>query len=178
LKNRASYYSGEGEVKVIKMPFFVPDGYTVDFPDVKLNQPLHLTYRLKNLPNVSGHVVEVFFGIKDPRYWTDRRHYDWARHNLPDAEIRDYVPFDELTGNMVMCLKDGRGNVLFKFKARLSEYIWSRSNHGPYLLYNRNFDGRFVIHPGAEYILEVDVDADPMLREDKGFVHLRSGGIR
>jgi hypothetical protein len=177
LKTRASYYSGEGEIKIVKMSFFEPDGYTLELPAVKLDKPVHLTYHLKHLPKISGHKTEVYFGIKDSRYWTDGGYIEWARMHHSPEERKDMASLDDLVGNMSMRLQDMNGNVIFNFNEKLSKYRWSRSNHGPYLLYEGDFKGMFE-NLRTEYVLEIDVDYDPMLKEDKGFVWLRCGGFR
>jgi hypothetical protein len=67
-----------------------------------------------------------------------------------------------------------KGNVVFQFEKKLRELVWSRAGQGPWELYDPktvNFtpDSR-------EYILEVVINPDPILKDGEGFVLFRGGG--
>ena len=74
-----------------------------------------------------------------------------------------------------MSLKDAKGNVVIQFKRKLSKLIWSRTGVGLWELYDlRNVN--FMPSSNMQYTLEINIDPDPTLKDDVGYVLLRGGG--
>ena len=159
------HYTGDGETKIIPTPFFVSDGYTVQFKPVSLDKPMNMIYHFKGLPKVAWR-VEVYFVIEGSQQWK------WRNGNQVIAANADFI--DDLKGTLEMSLKDTKGNIIFQVKHRLSEFTWCQSGQQPPWLY----DGKtfFTANSSAEYILEVSVDPGPTLKSNEGYVLLRSGG--
>ena len=152
---RIKHYSGDGNIKTIPTPFFVHDGYTVQFKPVKLDHSTRLTYHFKGLPKIAWR-VDVFFEIDDPRLLDDKERYD-------------------LKGTLAMSLKDSKGNLIMQFEHKLSELVWSRGS-GPWELYDEEKPG-FTADSTVEYTLEVTIDPDSALKDDKGYVLFSTGGF-
>ncbi len=73
-----------------------------------------------------------------------------------------------------MSLKDVKGNVVFQFEKKLCELVWSQAGQGPWELYDpKTVD---FIPDSREYILEIVINPDPILKDDEGFVLFRGGG--
>ena len=174
-ESRIKHYSGDGEIKA------GPDygfwgggsGYTLKFKRIKLDQSGHFAYRFSGLPRW---ITQVYFAIEDSRTWKDKHLYDWYQRTASPAEKEKYkyACYDDLTGTLSMSLKDTKGNVVFQFEKKLRELTWSGSGGGPRELYDEktvNFtpDSR-------EYILEITIDPDLMLKDDEGYVLFRGGG--
>jgi hypothetical protein len=176
-----SNYSGDGEIKA--MPYYGfwqrGGGYTVRFKPIKLDRPNHLVYHFAGIPKMAWH-VDVFFAIKDLREWTDKSLYkfyqepsqvEWAKTN----QLK-FANYDDLNGTLAMSLKDKNGKVIFEFQHKLSELIWSRAGLGPWELYDRDFKSSFAANSNVEYTLEINIEPDPALKDDEGYVLFRSGG--
>jgi hypothetical protein len=152
-------YSGDGEIFAMPDGGFVQGGggYQVRFKRVRLDHPAHFTYHFTGLPKDGWH-VEVYFAIEDPqeRLWND-------------SEIKD------LKGTLAMSLKDTNGHVILEFRHKLSEFTWCRAGANPPGLYDFSNSG-FITDPRKQYILEVNIEPDAILKDDEGYVMLRSGG--
>lgn len=172
---RLKRYSGDGEIKA------KPDygfwggggGYTLQFKPIKLDQPVHLTYHFSGLPQWHA---EAFFAINDTRTWEGKPLYEWYQRTASPAEKErhKYACYDDLTGTLAMSLKDTKGNVVFQFEKKLRELRWSGSGGGMYELYDEKT--AFFMPNAGEYILEVSIDPDPMLKDDEGYVLFKGGG--
>jgi hypothetical protein len=159
-------YSGDGETKIIPTPFFVSDGYTVQFKPVSLDKPMNMTYHFKGLPKVAW-PIEVYFVIEGSQDWR------W-RNEGNRAPAPNTVFIDDLKGTLEMSLKDTKGNTIFQVKHKPSEFTWCEGGHEPPWLYDsKTF---FTVNRSMEYVLEVSIDPDPTLRDTDGYVLLRSGG--
>ena len=173
------HYSGDGEITEVKMhSMLVRDGYQVQFKPVKLDQQVHLTYHFSGLPEIKDRTVDIFFSIEDPRSWEDRGLYEWYQTNVSVAERESYkiASLDDLKATLSMSLKNKQGDTIFQFNRKLSECVWSRTERGSYSLYDRDFKTSFVPNKGEEYILELSMDFEPILKKDQAHVWMRCGG--
>jgi hypothetical protein len=173
------HYSGDGEVKIMPGGGIIEGGggCRIQFKPIKLDQPAHFTYQFKGLPHWQ---FELLFAIQDSREWTDKKQYEfdmqpsqieWAEKN----HINKPACYDDLKGTLTMSLKNEKGNVVLQFQRKLSELIWSRAGVGPWELYDSP-NVNFIPDSSAKYILEINIDPDPTLKNDVGFVLLRGGG--
>jgi hypothetical protein len=173
--SRIKHYSGDGEIKA------KPDygfwggggGYTLQFKPIKLDQPAHFTYRFAGLPQWK---TEAFFAIEDPRWWEDKAQYERDQRKGSAAERNGIkvACYDDLSGTLAMSLKDTKGNMVFQFEKKLRELRWSGSGSGLHELYDEQTV--FFTPDSREYILEITIDPDPMLKDDRGYVLFRGGG--
>jgi hypothetical protein len=153
-QSKIARYSGDGEIKAM------PDygltqgggGCTVKFKPIKLDSSAHFTYRFKGLPNWH---FNLFFAIEDKQAWADKK--------------------QNLNGTLAMTLKDTNGNVILQFQRKLSELVWSRAGLGPWELYDFQ-NVHFTPNSSAEYMLEIKIEPDSLLKDDEGYVLLRGGG--
>ena len=140
---------------------------------IKLDQTAHFTYRFEGLPRWKA---EVFFAIEDPRWWEDKEQYerDQRRGSVAEKNGIKFACYDDLNGTLAVALKDSKGNVVFQFEKKLRELRWSGSNGGRHELY----DERTVnfTPDSRQYILEVTIVPDPMLKDDAGYILFRGGG--
>jgi hypothetical protein len=169
------HYSGDGEIKARPDDGFWGGGggYLLKFKPIKLDRPEHFTYHFAGLPRWK---TEALFAIEDSRTWEDKDLYEWYEKTASAAkkEKYKYACYDDLKGTLAMSLKDAKGNVVFKFEKKLRELTWSQAGQGPWELYDEktiNFtpDSR-------EYVLEITIDPDPMLKDNEGYVLFRGGG--
>ena len=116
------------------------------------------------------------FAIGDSREWIDRNQYDWDQRNATPAEKEkyQYACYSDLKGTLSMSLKDANGHMVFQFTKNLSELTWSRAGEEP----PEQYDQKTVnfTPDNREYVLEVVINPDPMLKADEGWVVFRGGG--
>ncbi|HVU08611.1 MAG TPA: hypothetical protein VHG89_08735 [Verrucomicrobiae bacterium] len=161
-----NHYSGDGEPKIIPNPFFVSDGYTVQFKPVSLNKPVKMTYHFKGLPKVAWQ-VEVYFVIEGSQDWR------W-RNEGNRASATNTVFIDDLKGTLEMSLKDINGNIIFQVTNMLSKLTWEQGGkQSPALYDSKTF---FTASSIKEYVLDVSIVPDSTLKNNEGYVLFRSGG--
>ena len=174
-------YSGDGEIFAMPEGGFVQGGggYQVRFERLRLDHPAHLTYRFSGLPKIAWR-VNVFFAIDDSREWIDKRQYERYQQPSQSGWVRtnhfEFVTYDDLKGTLSMSLKDAKGNVIFDVHHKLSEFVWSGSKGRPWELYDRDSKMDFTPDSRKEYILEVGIEPDAILKDTEGYVLFRSGG--
>ena len=165
-QSHLKHYSGDGDPKIISNPFFVSDGYTVQFKPVSLDRPTKMTYHFRGLPRVAWR-VEVYFVIEGSQDWRSRNDGD-------PAPAPNTVFIDDLKGTLEMSLKDTKGNTIFQVTNMLSKLTWCQGGKEPPWLYDsKTF---FTTSSIKEYILDVNIIPDPMLKDNDGYVLFRSGG--
>lgn len=152
--NQIKHYSGEGEIHQTPTPFFVRDGYTLVFPRLKIGQGVNESYHLNGLPNV-GSPIKVYFVIEDPRPAIERRR-------------------SELTSIFAISLKDERGNMVFHVKQKLSDFIWGYANEKS-MLYDKDLKMTFVANPQKEYVLTIEMESEPLLKDFVGYAMIECG---
>jgi hypothetical protein len=170
-------YSGDGEIRV--MPGGAVrggGGCEIKFERIKLDRPAHFTYHFTGLPTWQ---FNLFFTIEDSREWTDKKEYEFYQRpsEIAWAEKNHlkFACYDDLNGTLAMSLKDAKGNVVLQFERKLSKLIWSRAGLGPWDLYDEH-SVNFIPKSGAEYILDIKIESDSLLKDDEGYVLLRGGG--
>jgi hypothetical protein len=173
-QSQIGHYSGNGQITARPDHGLVGGGggYLLQFTPIKLDQPAHFTYHFKGLPRWR---TEVLFAIEDSHTWENKRLYDWYQKTASpaDKEKYNYACYDDLNGTLAMSLKDAKGNLVLHFEKKLRELIWSHSQ-GPWELYNEQMVN--FMPDSQEYVLEVIIDPDPILKDDNGYVLLRGGG--
>ncbi|HXR03255.1 MAG TPA: hypothetical protein VN836_00935 [Verrucomicrobiae bacterium] len=162
-------YSGDGEILAMPDGGFWQGGggYEVRFPHLKLDHPVKVTYHFTGLPK-TGWFVQVYFAIDGPQVWRWRNEGDY------DATKDQNNLIDNLNGTLAMSLKDAEGHVILGFQHKLSEFTWCRGS-GPPCLYDFSKFG-FKTDRREGYTLEVTINPDATLKDDEGYVLLRSGG--
>lgn len=158
-ESRIKHYSGDGEIKARPNHGFWGGGggYTLQFKPIKLDHPAHFNYHFAGLP---GWKAELLFAIEDSGWRGGGGRAEWDQRDLK--------------GNLAMSLKDVKGKVVFQFEKKLSELEWSYGGQSPWELY----DERAVnfTPDSREYILDVTVDPDPILKDAIGYVLIEGGG--
>lgn len=169
-ESRISHYKGDGEIKANPDYGLIGGGggYTLKFKPIKLDQPAHFTYHFTGLPRWRA---GVFFKIEDSRWWEDRAQYEWdqRKNSIAQRERINVACYEDLDGTLAMSLRDAKGGVVFEFKKKLRELTWSGTELYDDRTVNFNPDGR-------DYILEVTINPDPILKNDEGCVLIRGGG--
>ncbi len=169
-------YRGDGEI------FAMPDGgflqggggCQVRFKRMRLDQPAHFSYRFAGLPRWQ---TKVLFAVEDSRTWEDRHLYEWYQRTASSAEKEKYkyVCYEDLKGTLAISLKQAKGKVVLQFEKPLSNLRWSRAGEGPWELYDENAV-YFTPDDRTEYILEITIAPDPILKDVEGYVLFRGGG--
>lgn len=138
----------------------------VQFKPMKFDRPTHIDYHFAGLPHWNA---GIYLAVEDPRIWEDRRQYEKNRRHDSTTAC-----WDDLTATCSMVLKDANGNVVLQFNKKLSELTWSRVGQGPWELYDQ---GAINFKPdNRRYILEVNIDPEPLLKNDVGYILIRGGG--
>jgi len=173
-ESQIKHYSGEGQIKA-RPDYGFPTGgggYVVQFEPLKLDRATHVTYRFEGLPHWKA---EIFLAVEDSRRWTDRREYETERADAAIGTNKTATACrDDLIGRCAMVLKDADGKVLLRFNKKLSELTWSRAGQGPWALYDQ--DAVNFTPKSREYLLEVTIEPDPLLKGTQGYVLIRGGG--
>ena len=169
-------YRGDGDI------FAMPDGgllqggggYQVRFKRIRLNQPAHFAYHFSGLPRRQ---TEVFFAIEDSRNWEDRRYYEWFERTAsgPEKEKTKHACYEDLKGALAISLKQAKGKLAVQFDKPLSKLRWSRAGEGPWELYDEDAV-YFTPDERTEYILEISINPDSILKDAEGYVLFRGGG--
>ena len=172
-QSHLKHYSGDGEPKIIPTPFFVNDGYAIQFKPISLDKPAEMTYHFKGLPKVAWQ-VEVYFVVEGSQEWESKDYYEWQQLHHPNDITKETAVIDDLKGTLEMSLKDTKGNIIFQVTNVLSKLTWSQGDHTPAELYDsKTFFTTSIV---KEYILDVSIVPDPILKNDKGYILFRSGG--
>jgi hypothetical protein len=84
------------------------------------------------------------------------------------------VFIEDLKGTLEMSLKDTNGNMIFQVTNMLSKLTWCRAGQQPPWLYDsKTF---FTTSITNEYILDVSIVPDQILKNNFGHILFRSGG--
>lgn len=176
-ESKVKHYSGDGEIKTRPGGVLLGGGgCVVKFKPVKLDQPSKSTYHFKGLPAWN---FNLYFVVEDSRFWVDQNWYKNFQKpsNVAWAEAHHvkYANYDELQGNLVVSLKDTNGKIILQFDRPLSKLTWSGGGDGESELY-ASHNVSFKPTKGMEYVLEISMNPDPMLKDEVGYVLLRGGG--
>ena len=109
--------TGDGDPKIISNPFFVSDGYTVQFKPVSLDRlTKKMTYHFRGLPRVAWR-VEVYFVIEGSQDWRSRNDGD-------PAPAPNTVGNDDLKGTLENSAQGHkRKNDLPSYKYAFQTYV-------------------------------------------------------
>jgi len=131
-------------------------GYSISMHDLDLATAHQLEYRLSGLTDI-GRPCGVYLVILDPDQGLER----------------DTKQFD---GHLQLELIDSQNRPVVDVSGRLGDFIWWGwdDRHGLYQL-DRSF---FTLDEDEEYRLRVSYAPDPRLAGYRGFVYVRSGGIK
>lgn len=169
-------YSGDGSIRVRSGGAVIGGGgYEVKFKQFKLDRPNHLTYHFTGLPKTDSK-FKVDFAIEGQQNWVDRKYFNQCKGNPPFLLHYPKMIIDDLQGSMTIALRDSKGHVLFNIHHKLSEYGWHSNSEGLSWLYDKKWKMAFTPENGTEYILEVDIKPDAILRTNDGYVRLQGGG--
>lgn len=145
-------YTGDGEFKEgTSYGVGTSRGYSVKFAPVKLDAPVNQVYHFSGLPRRSS---DIFFVME----------------NRALSEVRE-----QLTGTCAITLKDGSGKIVRQFKKKFCDMVWVRAGDGPWELYDSQTV--YFTPDRRDYILELAIDTDPLLKDEQGYVFIR-GGVR